>query len=65
MALLCNDAIVKGKTRQIWCEHTNEPCLHVRYCAVSMRYYQTDAAASCKVRLDDGKKNKTDADYSI
>lgn len=50
MALHCNDATIVGKTKQIWCNHTKEPCLHVRYCAVSCRYYQTDAALKCKVK---------------
>lgn len=50
MALLCNECTVKGKNKQIWCDHTGEPCLHVRYCAVSMKYYQTDAAKDCKVK---------------
>jgi len=57
MALHCNDATVIGKTKQIWCDHTGEPCLHVRYCAVSGKYYQTDAAMCCKVKeKSDGKK---------
>lgn len=55
MALICNEAIVKGKTKQIWCERTNEPCLHTRYCAVSMKYYQTDMAKKCKVRERNGR----------
>lgn len=56
MALLCNDCIVEGKTHKIICEHTGEPCLHVRYCAVSSKYYQTDAAARCKLKeKNDGK----------
>lgn len=50
MALLCNDCTVVGKTKQIWCDITGEPCMHVRYCAVSNKYYQSDAAAKCKVR---------------
>lgn len=57
MALLCNECEVKGKTHQIWCKHTGEPCLHVRYCAVSSKYYQTDAAARCKLKeKNDGEK---------
>lgn len=50
MALLCNDCTVVGKTRQIWCDITGEPCLHTRYCAVSGKYYQTDNAKKCKVK---------------
>ena len=56
MALLCNECEVKGKTHQIWCKHTGEPCMHIRYCAVSSKYYQTDAAARCKRKeKNDGK----------
>lgn len=50
MALLCNDCTIIGKTKQIWCKHTGTPCMHVRYCGVHMKYYQTDAASNCKVR---------------
>lgn len=57
MALLCNECEVKGKTHQIWCKHTGEPCMHIRYCAVSSKYYQTDAAACCKLKeKNDGKE---------
>lgn len=50
MALLCNDCTIVGKTKQIWCDITGEPCLHTRYCAVSGKYYQTDNAKICKVK---------------
>lgn len=51
MAMVCNDCELRGKrVKQIWCKHTGEPCMHVRYCAVSMKYYQTDAAKGCKVK---------------
>ena len=57
MALICNDATVVGKTKQIWCDHTGQPCMHTRYCAISMKYKQTEYAARCKVRLQkDGKQ---------
>lgn len=57
MAMLCNDCELKGKrVKQIWCKITGEPCLHVRYCAVSMKYYQTDAAAKCKVRANNDER---------
>lgn len=57
MAMLCNDCELKGKrVKQIWCKITGEPCMHVRYCAVSMKYYQTDAAAKCKVRAKDNER---------
>jgi len=55
--VLCDECTVVGKTRQIWCEITGNPCLHVRYCAVSMKYYQTDAAAKCKVRKQNGAED--------
>lgn len=50
MALLCNDVEIRGKKKQIWCLHTGGPCAHVRYCAVSGKYYQTDNAAKCKLK---------------
>lgn len=48
MALLCNDCQIRD--RRIWCNHTGQPCGHVRYCAVSMKYYQTDNAKNCRLR---------------
>lgn len=59
MATLCNDCEVRGKTHQIWCKHTGEPCFHVRYCAVSSRYYQTDAAKDCKVKRSRTNERKS------
>lgn len=51
MATLCSECELKGKRiKQIWCRITGEPCFHVRYCAVSMKYYQTDAASACKIK---------------
>ena len=50
MALICNDVEIIGKNKQIWCKHTGAPCFCTRYCAVSMKYYQTDGAKKCKVR---------------
>lgn len=60
MALICNDCECRGKNKQIWCKHTEEPCVFIRFCSVSGKYYQTDAAARCKLK---GKDNgeKTDA----
>jgi len=56
MALLCNDCEVKGKRKEIWCKHTDKPCVFLRYCSVSSHYYQTDGAARCKLRgVKDGK----------
>ena len=64
--LICNDATVVGKTHQIWCDHTRQPCLHTRYCAVSMKYYQTDMASKCKVRLqNEGQRNEADKEHSL
>lgn len=67
MALICNNATVIGKTHQIWCDFTKMPCLHTRYCAVSMKYYQTDAASRCKVKeKQNGRQNnQTGANDSI
>lgn len=58
MALLCNNCDVKGKTHQIWCKHTGEPCMHVRYCAVGGKYYQTDAAAFCPLKKEQNNGEK-------
>lgn len=59
MALVCNEGELRGKKpKQIWCKLTGTPCMHVRYCAVSMKYYQTDDAARCKVRERYGKTEK-------
>lgn len=48
MALLCNEVEMKGK--QIWCKIAQGPCGHVRFCAVSSKYYQTDNAKNCVLR---------------
>lgn len=32
--------------------------MHMRYCAVSMKYYQTDAAAFCRLRMERGNDGK-------
>lgn len=56
MAMICNECELIGrKPKQIWCKLTGVPCMHVRYCAVSMKYYQTDDAARCKAREKYGK----------
>ena len=56
MALVCNECDLIGrKPKKIWCRIINGPCMHVRYCAVSMKYYQTDDAARCKAREQHGK----------
>lgn len=67
MALLCNDCTIVGKTKQIWCDLTGKPCLHVRYCAVSSKYYQTDASAKCKIRrqYEQRQNNATDENNRI
>lgn len=62
MALLCNECTVTGKTHQLWCDITGGPCMHVRYCAVSCKYYQTDAAAKCKVRAQYEQQQNNEAD---
>lgn len=48
MALHCNECRVEGKSRKIICNYTGEPCFFMRYCAVSSKYYQTDAAKRCR-----------------
>ena len=53
--LICDNATIIGKTKQIWCDITGEPCFHTRFCEISMKYRQTDAAKKCKVRTNDGK----------
>lgn len=57
--LICNQAYMDGKT--IMCKRGNI-CVHVRYCAVSMKYYQTDNAKECVMRYEDGKKHQTSKD---
>lgn len=61
MALLCNECEVTGKKRAIKCKHTEEPCLFIRYCHVSGKYYQTDGAAKCKMKgQSNGKDQRRD-----
>ena len=50
MALLCNDCECKGKRKEIWCKHTDEMCMFIRYCSVSGKFYQTDRAKDCKMK---------------
>lgn len=45
--LICNQAYMDGK--KIMCKRGNI-CVHVRYCAVSMKYYQTDNAKECVMK---------------
>lgn len=58
--LLCDQAILEGtrKPQKIICEKLGGPCVHVRYCAVSMKYYQTDAALKCLARDDKTKQSE-------
>lgn len=66
MALLCNDCRVEGKTRKIICEHTGLPCAFMRFCQVSNKYYQTDAAGRCKLKgAEDGETDETDAQRRV
>lgn len=59
MAVLCNECELIGKKpKKIWCKLMDVPCMHVRYCAVSMKYYQTDDALRCKAREKYGKAEK-------
>lgn len=58
--LICDKAYVEGKKPQkIFCKLTENICVHVRYCGLSMKYYQTDKAKDCVMRERDGKKNET------
>ena len=61
--LVCNKGEMRGrKPKQIWCSVTELPCGYTRYCAVSMKYYQTDDAIRCKARTCDGKETGRNAD---
>ena len=46
--LICKKAYMDKK--KIMCTATKNVCVHVRYCAVSMKYYQTDNTKDCVVR---------------
>lgn len=54
MALLCDKVEMHGA--QIWCKVTDMPCGHQRYCAVSMKYYQTDNAKKCTLRRKENEQ---------
>lgn len=62
--LLCDRAVLGAKKPQkIYCDITNGPCVHVRFCAVSMKYYQTDNAKNCLAKeADHGKNTQTGSD---
>lgn len=57
--LICDKAYIKQgqKPQKIYCRALDGgPCAHVRYCAVSMKYYQTDAAKNCLAKeAEDGQ----------
>lgn len=58
--LICDKAYMDARLKkQIMCGVTKNICVHVRYCAVSMKYYQTDNAKDCVVRYEDGENNQT------
>ena len=50
MSLLCNDCVCKGKTKELWCKHTKELCMFIRFCSLNRKYQQTDGAATCKLK---------------
>lgn len=52
--LICSQAFVKKERPQkIYCKaRDGGTCLHVRYCAVSMKYYQTDQAKECPMEVE-------------
>lgn len=54
--LICNKAYMDGK--KIMCKQTNNICVHVRYCAVSMKYYQTDNAKECVMKEDKNERTE-------
>lgn len=58
MGMLCNECEVTGKKRAIKCNHTKEPCVFIRYCHVSGKYYQTDGAATCRLKGKSNGENK-------
>lgn len=58
MALLCNECECRGKRMEIWCKHTGEPCVFIRYCSLNGKQYQTDGAKTCKMRGKDDEKEK-------
>lgn len=62
MILVCDKGYFKGK--RIFCKVSGMGCAHVRYCGMTLRWSQTDAAKNCLGRLNDGKNNETDAGYS-
>lgn len=48
--LICDKAYIKPgqKPAKIFCKAQDGGlCAHVRYCGISMKYYQTDAAKKC------------------
>ena len=53
MALLCNDCRIEGDRHKPICKHTDMPCMFLRFCQISMKYYQTDAAAKCGIKEQD------------
>lgn len=55
--LLCDKAYLDGKRKpqKILCKVSGSACAHQRYCAVSMKYYQTDNAKKCLMGGKDGK----------
>lgn len=59
MALLCNDCEIRGGRKEIWCKHTETPCVFIRFCRTKGRYYQTDGAAHCKMKGKGNGKDKT------
>ena len=57
--LICDKAFIKQgqKPQKIYCKAQGGGlCVHVRYCGVSMKYYQTDAAKDCLAKeAENGK----------
>lgn len=56
--LICDQASV-GDRGRIQCRRTGGICVHVKYCELSMKWRQTDAAVRCPARRDDYETGKS------
>lgn len=56
--LICNHGKFKGN--KIYCDISDNFCIHVRYCSISMKYFQTDNAFKCLLKEKNDEK-QTDA----
>ncbi len=60
--LICNRAYMDGK--RIMCKVSGMGCAHVHFCALTMKWSQTDSALDCPGREDHGKNNETGAEHT-